>query len=126
MTPPDPRLLGPLIAQLRLARGWSQQRLAAELCAAAGVPTLTRHEVSRWERQARLPGDRWLHRLALVLDAPAGLLTDAAARSRRHDVPGPAGSRSRSALLALAQRWSADPSAPLVVAPPAGGRAGPA
>ncbi|MEV0810170.1 hypothetical protein, partial [Micromonospora sp. NPDC050200] len=46
MTPPDPRLLGPLIAQLRLARGWSQQRLADELCAASGAPTVTRHEIS--------------------------------------------------------------------------------
>ncbi|MGC5018140.1 helix-turn-helix domain-containing protein [Micromonospora sp. DT47] len=127
MTPPDPRLLGPLIAQLRLARGWSQQRLAAELCAAAGVPTLTRHEISRWERQARLPGDRWLGRLAPVLGVPAALLADAAARSRRPDAPvGPAGSRSRAALLALAQRWSADPSAPLLVAPAAVDRSRPA
>ncbi|MGK5445489.1 helix-turn-helix domain-containing protein [Micromonospora sp. URMC 105] len=119
MTPPDPRLLGPLIAQLRLARGWSQQRLAAELCAASGAPTVTRHEISRWERQARLPGDRWLHRLALVLDAPAGLLVEAAGRSRHRGPVGAGGSRSRSALLALAQRWAADPHAPLLVAPAA-------
>ncbi|MFG3579228.1 hypothetical protein [Micromonospora chersina] len=44
--PPDPRPLGPLLAELRAARGWSQRPVAAELCAAAGVPTLTRHEVS--------------------------------------------------------------------------------
>ncbi|NYF54296.1 helix-turn-helix domain-containing protein [Micromonospora purpureochromogenes] len=119
MTPPDPRLLGPLIAQLRLARGWSQQRLAAELCAASGAATVTRHEISRWERQARVPGDRWLRRLALVLDAPAGLLVEAAGRSRHHGPVGAGGSRSRSALLALAQRWVADPQAPLLVAPAA-------
>ncbi|MEH0937547.1 helix-turn-helix domain-containing protein, partial [Micromonospora psammae] len=90
MTSPDPCLLGPLIAQSRLARGWSQQRLADELCA-VGAPTLTRHEISRWERQARLPGDRWLRRLAQVLGLPAGSLADAAARSRPAGRPGPVG-----------------------------------
>ncbi|MEV1330105.1 helix-turn-helix domain-containing protein [Micromonospora costi] len=121
-TPPaGPQLLGPLLTQLRLARGWSQRRLAAELCAAAGVPTLSRHEVSRWERQARLPGDFWLRWLAAVLAAPVELLTDAAARSRRLAPPSaePAGGgRSRAALLALAQRWLADPHATLLVAGP--------
>ncbi|GHJ06592.1 hypothetical protein TPA0907_09590 [Micromonospora humidisoli] len=72
MTPSDPRPLGRLITQLRLARGWSQRRLADELCAAAGTATLTRHEVSRWERSVRVPGDRWRRQLAVVLDAPIG------------------------------------------------------
>ncbi|MCP3786175.1 helix-turn-helix transcriptional regulator [Micromonospora sp. A3M-1-15] len=81
--PPGPRPLGPLLAELRAARGWSQQRVAAELCAAAGVPTLTRHEVSRWERQRRLPGDFWSGWLAVVLGVPGDLLAEAAARSRR-------------------------------------------
>ncbi|MCW3845225.1 helix-turn-helix transcriptional regulator, partial [Micromonospora yasonensis] len=80
---PDPRPLGPLLAELRRTRGWSQQRLAAALCAASGVPTLTRHEVSRWERQRRLPGDVWLGWLAVVLGVPGGLLAGAAAHSRR-------------------------------------------
>ncbi|MCI4061820.1 helix-turn-helix transcriptional regulator [Micromonospora sp. R77] len=95
--PSGPRLLGPFLAELRLARGWSQQRIAAELCAASGVPTLTRHEVSRWERQLRLPGDFWLGWLAVVLGVPGELLTDAAARSRRWGAPagGPVGVRSR-------------------------------
>ncbi|MET7749945.1 hypothetical protein [Micromonospora sp. NPDC005367] len=44
--PDDPLLFGPLLTQLRLARGWSQRRIAAELCAAAGIPTLSRHEVA--------------------------------------------------------------------------------
>ncbi|WBB67238.1 transcriptional regulator [Micromonospora sp. WMMD812] len=119
--PPGPPLLGPLLTQLRLARGWSQQRSAAELCAAAGVPTLSRHEISRWERQVRVPGDFWLRWLAVVLAAPAELLAGAAARTR---VPAPTpvrpagGTRSRAALLALAQRWLADPRAGLLVAAP--------
>ncbi|WFE41476.1 helix-turn-helix domain-containing protein [Micromonospora sp. WMMD998] len=82
-TPAVARPLGPLLAELRAARGWSQQRVAAELCAASGVPTLTRHEISRWERQLRLPGDFWSGWLALVLGTPVELITEAAARSRR-------------------------------------------
>ncbi|GGO16186.1 helix-turn-helix domain-containing protein [Micromonospora parathelypteridis] len=86
MTPPAsprPAQLGPLLARCRLARGWSQQRAAAELCAAAGVPTLSRHEVSRWERQRRVPGGFWLGWLAVVLDVPLVALAEAAAASRR-------------------------------------------
>ncbi|MFI6129074.1 helix-turn-helix domain-containing protein [Micromonospora sp. NPDC051141] len=94
--PSGPRQLGPLLAELRAARGWSQQRIAAELCAAAGVPTLTRHEVSRWERQLRLPGDFWSVWLARVLGVPGELITEAAARSRRLR-RGPAGGRPEPA-----------------------------
>ncbi|WP_232290355.1 helix-turn-helix domain-containing protein [Micromonospora sp. ATCC 39149] len=72
-----------MLARLRQARGRSQQLLAAELCAASGVPTLSRHEVSRWERQLRVPGAFWLGWLAVVLAVPAKLLADAAGRSRR-------------------------------------------
>ncbi|MBM7489973.1 hypothetical protein JOD64_001195 [Micromonospora luteifusca] len=80
---PRPAQLGPLLARRRLARGWSQQRTAAELCAAAGVPTLSRHEVSRWERQRRVPGGFWLGWLAVVLDVPLVALAEAAAATRR-------------------------------------------
>ncbi|MFG3603829.1 helix-turn-helix domain-containing protein [Micromonospora chersina] len=94
---PGPRPLGPLLAELRAARGWSQRRVAAELCAAAGVPTLTRHEVSRWERQRRLPGDFWSGWLAVVLGVPGDLLAEAAACSRRlaPGDPGGAGGPAR-------------------------------
>ncbi|MER5701880.1 helix-turn-helix domain-containing protein [Micromonospora sp. NPDC002296] len=81
-TPPGPEPLGPLLARLRLARGRSQQLLAAELCAASGVPTLSRHEVSRWERQLRVPGGFWLGWLAVTLAVPVGLLAEAAEHSR--------------------------------------------
>ncbi|MDW3849201.1 helix-turn-helix domain-containing protein [Micromonospora sp. BRA006-A] len=131
--PPGPRLLGPLLAELRAARGWSQQRLADELCAASGVPTLTRNEVSRWERQLRLPGDFWSAWLATVLGVPGEVLAGAAARSRRLGVApavvDPAGSRARLALLTLAYRWAADPggrtpAGPFAAAPPQHGRPG--
>lgn len=81
--PPRPAQLGPLLARCRLDRGWSQQRAAVELCAAAGVPTLSRHEISRWERQRRVPGGFWLGWLAVVLDVPLVALAEAAAATRR-------------------------------------------
>ncbi|MGC3861422.1 helix-turn-helix domain-containing protein [Micromonospora chersina] len=113
--PPGPRPLGPLLAELRAARGWSQRRVAAELCAAAGVPTLTRHEVSRWERQRRLPGDFWSGWLAVVLGVPGDLLAEAAALSRRLDPSGgpggPGGPRPPgNAGAARARRPGSNPS----------------
>ncbi|MGC4896645.1 helix-turn-helix domain-containing protein [Micromonospora sp. DT31] len=119
--PSGPLPLGPLLAELRAARGWSQQRVAAELCAASGVPTLTRHEVSRWERQLRLPGDFWSAWLATVLGVPGELLAEAAARSRwlgaTPATVDPPGSRARVALLTLAHRWAADPTGGTLAGP---------
>ncbi|WP_431926169.1 helix-turn-helix domain-containing protein [Micromonospora wenchangensis] len=115
MTPSDPRPLGRLITQLRLARGWSQRRLADELCAAAGTATLTRHEVSRWERSVRVPGDRWRRQLAVVLDAPIGptgrpASGGPAGRERRSGADGPNGPRTSRTASAGAgpppeRRW---------------------
>ncbi|GAA2391582.1 hypothetical protein Cme02nite_13290 [Catellatospora methionotrophica] len=92
--------LGRLIADTRRRRGYSQTRLAALLCAAAGVTTVTRHEVSRWERGDRLPGAQWLAWLALVLDLPPAWL---AAAARPVDSPAPADGLTR--LLQLAEQW---------------------
>ncbi|MEU0548009.1 helix-turn-helix domain-containing protein [Micromonospora sp. NPDC005979] len=89
--PPYRTQLGPLLVRHRLARGWSQRRAAAELCAAAGVPTLSRNEVSRWERQRRVPGEFWLGWLAVVLDVPPMVLTEAAVRARQTGPPAAAG-----------------------------------
>jgi transcriptional regulator with XRE-family HTH domain len=75
--------IGALLTRLRLARGLSQLRLAARLCAAAGVPTVSRHEVSRWEREERIPGAFWLGWLAVVLEAPLEELEAAVAVTRR-------------------------------------------
>ncbi|MDG4788813.1 helix-turn-helix transcriptional regulator [Micromonospora sp. WMMD1102] len=77
-----PGSLGALLAELRLTRGWSQLRVAEQLCAASGVPTVSRHEVSRWERQQRVPGEFWLGWLAAVLEVPVEDLVLAAAASR--------------------------------------------
>lgn len=92
--------LGRLIAETRRSRGYSQTRLAALLCAAAGAATVTRHEVSRWERGERLPGGQWLAWLALVLDLPPALVADAARPGR-----GPAPPDAVDHLCRLAERW---------------------
>jgi transcriptional regulator with XRE-family HTH domain len=84
-----PESIGALLTRVRLASGRSQLRVAEMLCAASGAPTLTRHEVSRWERQERIPSPRWLRWLSVVLDVPFDDLERAAgmARVRRGDLP---------------------------------------
>jgi transcriptional regulator with XRE-family HTH domain len=76
--------IGSLLAQLRAERGWSQLRLAEQLCAASGVPTVSRHEISRWERQERVPGPFWLRWLAAVLEAPLDRLVAARGEAPGH------------------------------------------
>jgi transcriptional regulator with XRE-family HTH domain len=75
--------LGALLTQLRLASGRSQLRIAELLCNASGVATLSRHEISRWEREKRIPSAFWLRWLAVVLDAELTQLERAAMTTRR-------------------------------------------
>jgi transcriptional regulator with XRE-family HTH domain len=65
---------GQRIGRLRRERGLSQSGLAAALAAASGRDTLTREEVSRWERDRRTPTPYWLSHLAAVLHVPAEAL----------------------------------------------------
>jgi transcriptional regulator with XRE-family HTH domain len=69
-----------LIAELRKARGMSQTRLAQYLGELAGRPTLTKDEISRWERGTRRPR-WWLPWLARALDVPVTTLERARAPS---------------------------------------------
>lgn len=71
----DQHPFGAELARLRRRRGLSQQRLADLLCAAAGVSTVSRHEISRWERGQRQPAQAWLGWLALVLHVPSEQLS---------------------------------------------------
>jgi transcriptional regulator with XRE-family HTH domain len=94
--------LGARLVQLRVAQGRTQLRLAELLCAASGTATVTRHEVSRWEREHRVPNAYWLRWLAVVLEVPLGELERAAAVTRgarsagRRVAPaGPGGHRRR-------------------------------
>ena len=74
--------IGALVARVRAERGISQLRLAERLCAASGTPTVTRNEISRWEREERVPSGFWLGWLAAVLELPLAELERAAAAAR--------------------------------------------
>jgi transcriptional regulator with XRE-family HTH domain len=76
--------LGALLTRVRLTAGRSQLRVAELLCAASGVATVSRHEVSRWERETRVPSPFWLRWLALVLEVDLPDLERAAAVTRRY------------------------------------------
>ncbi|ARP70326.1 transcriptional regulator [Streptomyces pluripotens] len=66
--------IGELVRRLRLARGWSQRRLAEALAEAApGRVPPTRNDVSRWEIGTRSPRE-WLPFLARVLQVPREML----------------------------------------------------
>jgi transcriptional regulator with XRE-family HTH domain len=75
--------IGAMLARVRDEKGISQLRLAERLCGCAGVSTVTRHEVSRWEREERIPTGYWLGWLAVALDLPIADLERAAAAARR-------------------------------------------
>jgi transcriptional regulator with XRE-family HTH domain len=78
-----PETIGVLLARVRGELGISQLRLAERLCASAGVSTVTRNEISRWEREERIPTGYWLGWLAATLDIPLDQLERAAAAARR-------------------------------------------
>lgn len=73
---------GKLIARRRWELGLSQRELADRLCAASGRPTLTRHELSRYERGVRLPRGRVLAVMAVCLDLPLAVLRERVANQR--------------------------------------------
>src|SRR5437764_9640047 len=102
MPVPDPvESIGALLARVRTGSGRSELRLAELLCAASGTPTVSRHEVSRWEREQRLPSGYWLRWLAVVLDVPLDELERAAAMARRR--------RSPAAATPVTTAWTAEP-----------------
>jgi transcriptional regulator with XRE-family HTH domain len=90
-----PPYLGDLIRDLRSSLGWSQGRLAAELCRIASYQAVTRECVSRWEHGRRLPGPFWLPYLAEALQVPLRELERA--RMRRRDML-----RASAAVIAAA------------------------
>lgn len=66
--------LGQVICELRSGMGMSQGRLADELNKTSGHSTLTREDVSRWERGKRMPGSFWLPHLSIALKVPLAQL----------------------------------------------------
>nr|WP_145490531.1 MULTISPECIES: helix-turn-helix transcriptional regulator [Streptomyces] len=75
------REFGAYLAGLRRHSGRSQRQFAAVLCAVSGAQSITRNEVSRWERGERVP-DVWLPAFAQVLGVPLRELEQAAAYAR--------------------------------------------
>lgn len=78
-----PETIGALLARIRAERGISQLRLAERLCACAATTTVTRNEISRWEREERIPSGYWLGWLAVALEVPLDRLERAVAAARR-------------------------------------------
>ncbi|MFG3204831.1 helix-turn-helix transcriptional regulator [Streptomyces sp. NPDC048192] len=69
--------IGANIKRLREQRGWSQARLAHEVCQAAGVigDPVGRQEISRWETGKRTPRE-WLPFLAAALGVSVDVLRE--------------------------------------------------
>jgi transcriptional regulator with XRE-family HTH domain len=89
-----PEKIGPLLIRLRNARGWNQLRLAERLCDASGTTTISRHEISRWERQERIPSVFWLRWFAIVFDVPLDDIETAAIVARNAGKPAVLAARS--------------------------------
>jgi transcriptional regulator with XRE-family HTH domain len=87
--------IGELLVRLRKGHGYSQDTVAQLLCTHSGTATVTRNEVSRWERQVRVPSAYWLPHLAHVLHVPLEVLREAVAVVR--GTPPPVDGESQSA-----------------------------
>ncbi|ONM47495.1 DNA-binding protein [Nocardia donostiensis] len=68
--------VGELIRELRKARGWSQGKLADELCAHSGANISREYISRRWENGETSPSAFWLRHLSAVLDVPLAVLED--------------------------------------------------
>ncbi|TDB79142.1 XRE family transcriptional regulator [Actinomadura sp. KC216] len=82
---------------MRRDAGMSQRQLAETLCRISRTASVTRHEVSRWERDERVP-DVWLPALATALGVPLDTLERGAAHARGEHIG--AGTRSPAEALA--------------------------
>ncbi|WP_238015571.1 helix-turn-helix transcriptional regulator [Dactylosporangium sp. AC04546] len=75
---------GVLVANRRRTLGLSQRDPADRVCSVSGRATITRHELSRYERGVRLPGGTMMAVLAEVLDVPVEVLADAVTVAQEH------------------------------------------
>jgi transcriptional regulator with XRE-family HTH domain len=71
-----------LIKRVRRCQGMTQAALADRLADVSGNVSVTRDQVTRWERGGRVPSPYWRHWLAIALDVPSGQLDRAAKRAR--------------------------------------------
>ncbi|WP_346770401.1 helix-turn-helix transcriptional regulator [Streptomyces sp. N502] len=77
-----------MIRRLRQNKGWSQTRLAAEACRAAGLPSdsLTRQDIYRYEKGKRTPRE-WLPFITAALGVPLVEFQQAAGAGAQEGVP---------------------------------------
>ncbi|WP_020666364.1 helix-turn-helix transcriptional regulator [Amycolatopsis nigrescens] len=75
-------LISELVARSRRRRGLTQDALANLLAEASGNQSVTREEVSRWERGKRIPGPYWRDWLCRSLELPQDRLEHAAVAAR--------------------------------------------
>ncbi|MFJ8966173.1 helix-turn-helix transcriptional regulator [Lentzea sp. NPDC102401] len=71
-----------LIPQARREQGLTQRELADLLCEISQNDSITREEVSRWERGKRIPGPYWRAFLSAALDVPHAAVDKAATIAR--------------------------------------------
>jgi transcriptional regulator with XRE-family HTH domain len=74
--------IGALIRELRQARGWSQDDLAAKIRDVSMRATKTREDVSRYENEKVIPGPTTRRHLAIAFDIPEAVFTEEARLSR--------------------------------------------
>ncbi|MFC0109362.1 helix-turn-helix domain-containing protein [Kibdelosporangium aridum] len=95
-----PESISELIRSARHRHKLSQRELADALIAASGRDTVTRSDISRWERGKRIPTGHWLYWLSHVLQIPLASLRHAATVARKYRL-----------MAAVLQRppWHAEP-----------------
>ncbi|SER64045.1 Helix-turn-helix domain-containing protein [Lentzea xinjiangensis] len=71
-----------LIPQARREQGLTQRDLADLLCEISQNDSVTREEVSRWERGKRIPGPYWRAWISAALDVPHAEIDRAAVVER--------------------------------------------
>jgi len=74
--------LGPLLIRARRRLGVSQRDVADRLRTLGAPASVSRHEVSRWEREMRQPSRYWVRWLGVVLRIDPRALAEATERVR--------------------------------------------
>ncbi|MFD5828447.1 helix-turn-helix transcriptional regulator [Lentzea sp. NPDC060358] len=72
-----------LIPRARREQGLTQRALADLLCEISQNDSITREEVSRWERGKRIPGPYWRAWISAALHVPHAEVDQAAVVERR-------------------------------------------
>lgn len=75
--------IGEIIKRARVAHGYSQSELAAELARCSGNRSVSRDYVKRWESGKRIPHGSWRGWLSNALDVPSERLDAGARASQR-------------------------------------------